>query len=629
MEQKRKMGILIQVYILVIVGMILTAMITYYSQLRIAKTNRQERIHTFVHEVTGDAISCVLEYPAHSWLLAYWYNHADTLDIEYDVDFSTGTETKKKCAEFYKRHPELQLRYIDDLEAEALPEEDQKLYAEIIYSWLITDLNQLRHNYNTDFLYCVVTDTNESKDPYSSQFFMFSAADDEKERGLEYMDVYPLGKVVSTAGNKVLQEAMREAVEIAQTDKKHILEASVPDETGQFVDEYCLMGWIEDKAVLVGISFNLKVVMDEVAAETRKGTLYSLLYQYLFLNLIMANVLLLGIHPLKRILKNIRMYAERKDGNEVRKNLAEILTGPGSYVVRRNEIGQLAEDFMDLTEEVDDHVRQIRVISAAQEKIAAELSLAAGIQSDMVPSDFPAFPDRKDFDLYALMNPAKEVGGDFYDYYLIDEDHLALVIADVSGKGVPAALFMTVIKALIKNRAMMGESPGSILENVNMQMCDGNKQGFFVTVWMAVLELSTGRGVASNAGHEHPALARAGGAFELIRYKHSPVIGMLEDISFREHTFELNPGDRLFVYTDGAPEATDEDNEMFGTDRMLDSLNKNPEEGPDMLLHKLRQDIDKFTGQADQFDDITMLCLWYKGPEGFSAESKRKTEQQI
>ena len=207
------------------------------------------------------------------------------------------------------------------------------------------------------------------------------------------------------------------------------------------------------------------------------------------------------------------------------------------------------------------------------------------------------------------------MGGDFYDFFFIDDDHLCLVMADVSGKGVPAALFMVISKTLIKNRAQMGDSPAEIMKNVNTQLCDGNEAEMFVTVWVAILEISTGKGIAANAGHERPAIRRKDGKFELLFYRHSPALAMMDGIRFKEHEFQLNPGDSLFVYTDGVPEATDVRNELFGNERMLDALNRDPDAEPETLLRTVRQEVDEFTGEAPQFDDITMLGLKYLGPQ--------------
>ena len=245
-----------------------------------------------------------------------------------------------------------------------------------------------------------------------------------------------------------------------------------------------------------------------------------------------------------------------------------------------------------------------------KERLATELKTASKIQADMLPREFP---DRKEFRIFAGMDPAKEVGGDFYDFFMIDEDHIALVMADVSGKGIPAAMFMVVAKTLIKNRALMGGGPGEILEYVNNQLCENNEEELFVTIWMAIIDIKTGKGLAANAGHEHPAIRRKDGKYVLSVYKHSPAVATIEGLPFREHEFELRPGDSLFVYTDGVAEATDSSNELFGSDRMLNALNRDPQASPEELLQTVRAEIDEFVGEADQFDDITMMCFNYYG----------------
>ena len=279
--------------------------------------------------------------------------------------------------------------------------------------------------------------------------------------------------------------------------------------------------------------------------------------------------------------------------------------------MRKNFIGPLMRIRKNVTE-----------FAKNEERIGAELNVATQIQADMLPRIFPAFPGRKDIDIFAAMDPAKEVGGDFYDFFLVDDDHLCMVMADVSGKGVPAALFMVIAKTLIKNQALLGRDPSEILYNVNNQLCDGNEVEMFVTVWLAVVELSTGKGKAANAGHEHPCLCRKGGKYELVEYRHSPAVAVMEGMKFREHDFELRPGDKLFVYTDGVPEATSAQKELFGSERMLDALNQDPEAEPAQVLVNVRAAVDGFVKEAEQFDDLTMLCLEYNGPEGGQADGK-------
>ena len=262
---------------------------------------------------------------------------------------------------------------------------------------------------------------------------------------------------------------------------------------------------------------------------------------------------------------------------------------------------------------MQDQVEKYEQEHEAATRMGAELSMATDIQASQLPRLFPAFPNRSEFDVFASMTPAKEVGGDFYDFFLIDDDHIGLVMADVSGKGVPAALFMMVARVLIKSHLQNGESVGEALENVNDELCESNEAELFVTVWAAVIQISTGKGTAANAGHEHPVLRRAGGQYELVIYRHSPAVATLEGIPFKEHSFELNPGDSLFVYTDGVAEATNADNELFGTDRMLAALNRNPDAIPEEVLSNVMDGINAFVAGAQQFDDITMLCMKYNG----------------
>jgi sigma-B regulation protein RsbU (phosphoserine phosphatase) len=252
------------------------------------------------------------------------------------------------------------------------------------------------------------------------------------------------------------------------------------------------------------------------------------------------------------------------------------------------------------------------VVVSERERIQAELLLAKSIQTSLLPHPFPLFPDRKEFDIYAMMDPAREVGGDFYDFFLIDDDHLCMVIADVSGKGIPAALFMTISKTILRNCAMQGQSASAILARTNKGLLQDNNTGMFVTAWLGILEISTGKMVCANAGHEYPAIMRNGESFEIFKDKHSFVLGGMEDIEYKEYSLQLNHGDRLFLYTDGVPEATDRNNRMYGTERMIEALNINLGAKPEEILNTVRDDISAFVKEAEQFDDLTMVCMEFK-----------------
>ena len=262
-------------------------------------------------------------------------------------------------------------------------------------------------------------------------------------------------------------------------------------------------------------------------------------------------------------------------------------------------------------------VRNLNIRYAKQKmessRIETELNMASSIQADMLPSIYPAFPERPEFDIYASMEPAKEVGGDFYDFFLIDDDHLCMVMADVSGKGVPAALFMMASKIILANNAKLNKSPAQILTDTNDAICSNNREEMFVTVWLGILELSTGKLTAANAGHEYPVLCKGDGRFELYKDKHGFVIGGMEGIRYKEYEIMLEPGSKLFLYTDGVPEATNAEEELFGPERMVEALNEDVSADPENVLKHVRGAVDRFVKDAEQFDDLTMLCLEYIG----------------
>ena len=248
-------------------------------------------------------------------------------------------------------------------------------------------------------------------------------------------------------------------------------------------------------------------------------------------------------------------------------------------------------------------------------RISAELDVAKRIQNDMLPDQFPPFPDRKEFSLFASMTPAKEVGGDFFDFFLIDDSHLGLVIGDVSGKGVPASLFMTVSMVLIRDHAMQTPSPAKALRAVNEIICSRNEENMFVTVWLGILDLKTGELIASSAGHEYPILKEPDGSFHVFKDRHGMPIGAFDAAVYREYSLSLAPETALLVYTDGLPEAINRKNEQFGLDRALDTLNNVPSLEPELLIETVHKAVDSFAGNVPQFDDLTMLSLVWHGSE--------------
>ena len=273
-----------------------------------------------------------------------------------------------------------------------------------------------------------------------------------------------------------------------------------------------------------------------------------------------------------------------------------------------DETDVLAHSFLAMTQKMKEYIKNITEITAEKERIGAELNVATKIQADMLPKIFPPFPDRSEFDVYAQMTPAKEVGGDFYDFFLVDDDHLAIVIADVSSKGVPAALFMVIAKTLIKNHAMSLESLGDVFYKVNNQLCEGNEEGMFVTAWMGVVTLSTGEFEYVNAGH-NPQLLMNNDDYDWIHAQPGFVLAGLEGIPYSSEKIKLNHGARVFLYTDGVTEAQNTSEELFGEQRLMESLHRNGHLPLKQMLEAVRADIDNFAGEAEQFDDITMLAF--------------------
>ena len=307
------------------------------------------------------------------------------------------------------------------------------------------------------------------------------------------------------------------------------------------------------------------------------------------------------INPLLLIRKNIRSFATTANLND--NSLAKIKTN--------DELQELAESVVAMEKNTVGYIENIKAITAEKERISTELSVAAKIQLDMLPKDYPAFPERTDFDLFATMSPAKEVGGDLYDYLLLDDDHLMITVGDVSGKGMPAALFMGKSKVLLDFYAMLGLSPKEIFDRANNQLCKNNDSGLFVTCWLGIFCFSTGELRFVNAGHPYPVLYHEG-EFSYLREKPNFVLGGMEGLPYKEHAITLSKGDRIFVYSDGVTEATNSENELFEEERLLEAMKTTENLSAPDVLKKVREKIDEFVGEAEQFDDITMLQFIWK-----------------
>lgn len=309
--------------------------------------------------------------------------------------------------------------------------------------------------------------------------------------------------------------------------------------------------------------------------------------------LIVGACIYLLLNRSTKLIENMEDYLQRIGRGELPEDKLELNT--------KDEIGDVAVSINEMVESLREGRR-----------ISGELSVAADIQANLLPKIFPPFPERTDFDLYASMNPAKEVGGDFYDFFMIDSDHLALVIADVSGKGVPAALFMVTAKTLIKDHGMLGMSAGDVFTRANALMCESNDYGLFVTGWLGIIELSTGKVDYVNAGHNPPLISH-NGQFEYLKGKHDFVLAGMEGVKYRSQELTLKPGDILYLYTDGVTESTNADKELYGNQRLLDYVNEHIDDGMQELCEGIKAQTDEFKGEAEQFDDITMVAFRFIG----------------
>ena len=298
----------------------------------------------------------------------------------------------------------------------------------------------------------------------------------------------------------------------------------------------------------------------------------------------------------------LNMVEHLEDGNS-----------PELVVKHDDELRELADSFATMYREVGAYIAKLETVTAEKERIGAELDVAAKIQSSMLPCVFPAFPNRNEFDIYATMDPAKEVGGDFYDFFMVDADHLAFVVADVSGKGVPAALFMVIGKTLIKDHTGLHDDLGEVFTEVNNILCASNSEEMFITAFEGVLNLKTGELRYVNAGHEIPFLCRKGGVFEPYKVRAGFVLAGMQGIRYQAGSIQLEPGDKVFQYSDGIPEAINSEKAPYGMKRLESVLANNSEKAPSELLPLVKADVDAFVGDADQFDDITMLCIEFKG----------------
>ena len=368
-----------------------------------------------------------------------------------------------------------------------------------------------------------------------------------------------------------------------KANQKEVFIATIGDEPC-----FCMYSKVNDFVILVSMT-------EEEVFFTKQASVYMLA----FMETIVFAIFFATIFVLVKVLvvKNIR---------KINSSLSQITDGDLNVTVDVRD----NEEFASLSDDINSTVTTLKhYIDEAAARFDKDLEIAKQIQHSALPSVFPPYPNRKDFSIFASMDAAKEVGGDFYDFYLVDENHLAFVVADVSGKGIPGAMFMMTSKTLIKSFAESGLPVNEVLTNVNTQLCVNNEAGMFVTAWMGILDLQTGLIKYANAGHNPPLVKHKNGTYEYLKGKVNFVLAGMDMVRYKEQELQLQPGDKIYLYTDGVTEAHNTQNELFGEDRLLESLNSTKGMSVEEICKKVKKDVDAFVADGEQFDDITMLCV--------------------
>lgn len=575
------------------VAMILSGMILYMLFRQRAVENMNSSLTENADIITNE----IYQYASYSWLLDYWKEHEQEMEVPpYGGDIDEFVDWLSEEVDTFG---DIALNEVPPDEVKEKSSDWQKAFAEYCYFKIFDSLSSYAGIFDNDLVDCYQPEED------SAYYYMSVRKDNEdkyiNEKDCRLGDDEPFLMRNHPELQKVLAEyGMTSSVETyhSETDGK------------EYASVYCpLIAFDPDGAeyvqAVVAVTRSMEALNKGIWEDVLRFEGWIALAITLAIAFQLFSLYHGTIRPTIRIQKEIRDYTKTWDSTSLIKGLTE--HSPN------NELGELSDDLILMGEEIDLRVHEVEKATAEKERIGTELNMATSIQASQLPNIFPAYPERKEFDLFASMAPAKEVGGDFYDFFFVDDDHIALVMADVSGKGVPAALFMMISKILIKSRLQNGESPGEALKNVNDQLCENNDAGLFVTVWAAVIEISTGKTVSVNAGHEHPAYRKENGSFELVEYEHDLAVAVFPGVSFEEREFQMKPGDCLFVYTDGVAEAQNAGQDLFEMDRMIDTLNQNPTAEPKELIENVTRGMESFVDGAEQFDDITMLCFEYKG----------------
>ncbi len=526
----------------------------------------------------------------YEWFLEYWAEHPEVICREpAESDMQKYVDSN---IEISSGNVQLTLE-----ELKALDPELQSVIASQVYYNFSLDMNLSQWQLNNENLFCM-----NIGDSHPGFVYVYAVMTDELLNGSEdALYIFSGGAVIDLHDHPAIQTLKNGKFDSKQSQT--IFERYDNPKDG----EYYYYGYIpiyvdNEPRYVIGIAHQWSDFHSQMMVQLAVMGIGSALIIAAAAAILLFYIHRAAIRPLKKIQRGMKNYMENKDSRQVETDM--------NHILQHNEFGDLASNLTSLAAEMDRYTEENSRLAGERQRVETELTLAAGIQNGALPDEFPS---ESDYNLYASMTPAKEVGGDFYDFFPIDETHVGLAIGDVSGKGVPASLYMMISQLLIRQNARAVSSPAEVLARSNQAICENNKLEMFVTAWFGILDRTTGKVTACSAGHEYPIIKKPNGNFELFKDRHGFVLGGMETSKYKEYELTLEPGSVLLVYTDGAPEATNAKNELYTTDRMLEALNRHPDLNPKELIEALKEDINGFVGDAPQFDDLTMLCVKYIG----------------
>ncbi|MBR1472409.1 MAG: PP2C family protein-serine/threonine phosphatase [Lachnospiraceae bacterium] len=589
-----------------LIAMVLSCVLLYVIGIYVYLSAKKEMMGRDLNLIREELVSTDLA----DWYFNYWEGHFDEMQEhfsefqrsrEYSMRYEELTEEEQAWLENWQIITEEEyavyaLEKVTEADLEKLSDDGKIRYVGDDLYWKVSGYVTEMLKYDYDRIFCV----DAHGDHIGKVFFDLDRTEfpDEELVDFDYdLYRYDLHMGEQLEADSRLEAAIGKLLQTPGGAPYFTTDFLIADRE-RFTALIPIMADGKVRSVL-GLSYRWAEFQDRMGLEMIHLSLLQLPGILLSLALLLLFVYYKAIRPLKHVQTSVEDYIEKKDSGAVEQELAQ--------VVQRNEFGALAADITHMVKEIDRYTEENMQMAAEQEKAVADMALAAKIQNGMLRKDFPVTPE---YEINAVMDPAKDVGGDFYDFYAVDDTHLALVIGDVSGKGTPASLLMMSAETITRYHTMAGGTPAQILGRVNNDLLKGDFGGMFVTIWLGILDLESGLLTSANAGHEYPMIC-TGERFELWKDKHGLVCGGMEDVPYVDCTYSLKDGGTIFVYTDGVAEATDADNELFGTQRTLDALNEMPHATAQELVNHIRISVDAFVGAAPQFDDLTILCIRY------------------